>query len=993
MQIGKRILLTAQETMIYLFQAIHSDCQMGDFMRWLITIGLILAMPCVAFGRIINIPADYSTIQAGVDASNDGDTVLVAPGVYQELINFGGHECILASYYYITNDTTFIGETIIDGDSAGTVVTFAHSEGPDATITGFTIRRGFGNSDGGGILCDHSSPKIMKDVLTQNYCNDRGGAIFCSYSTAQILDNVISNNFAPNQGAGIYCDYGGTIIRGNLISHNRAKFGAGVRTYRSECQLFNNVIFNNAATSNTGNANGGGLYCDGDFLLVNNVVTGNTADDYGGGIVTYGNRMIILNTVFWGNSSSYGPQVWNGSNIPVYIAHCDIQGGWQGEGNIDSNPYFYDPPTRDYRLQSRACGFTAHSPCIDAGHHDVVDSALGCHWGLGTEIGDMGAFGGGEGFSHICRIINVPDDYESIQEAINVSLDGDTVLLQPGVYHENIQFSWHDIVLGSRFLTSGDTSFISSTIMDGQGTGPIIRFNNGGDSIVSVVGLTITNGWSVEGGAIRSRETNPTIKKCVFRNNAATYGGAIFMDYTNMIIDSCVFSANHASVNGGAVYTSSSLTIVGSLFLDNTSDLRGGAFYGVYSAILIEGNSFLENSARFGGAMGFPTNLTVRNNYFSHNTASEDGGAIVCDGRSMANLVENHFVANYSINNGGAIYVSNGSAPHFTGNAIDSNAAYYGAGIYCSGDAQIINNTITHNRGPFGAGVYCASSSPLIAGNTFRGNDGSMRGAGIYCYEYSYPLVMANLFYENEGASIFCYESSPWIINNVVAANHAEYCAGIYSWDSHPEIRNCIFWDNSTESNTPDIFAEGHNTPSVAYCDIQQGYPGEGVIHVDPLFRNRSEWNFHLMSATCGDAFDSPCIDTGWPDLSDSLLDCFWGLGALRSDIGAYGGNLNAVGIEEDYVKTPGQFQLLFNYPNPFNSLTNIRFSLPQAGPVQIEILDLLGREIETIIAGDLPAGEHDLIWDASGLPSGLYFARLVLKSGESSAAKMMLLK
>ena len=65
-------------------------------------------------------------------------------------------------------------------------------------------------------------------------------------------------------------------------------------------------------------------------------------------------------------------------------------------------------------------------------------------------------------------IINIPADYPTIQQGINAGFDGDTVLVQPGIYIENISFNGHNVVLGSLFLTTGDTSYISQTIIDGD---------------------------------------------------------------------------------------------------------------------------------------------------------------------------------------------------------------------------------------------------------------------------------------------------------------------------------------------------------------------------------------------------------------------------------------------------------------------------------------------------------------------------------------------
>jgi hypothetical protein len=73
----------------------------------------------------------------------------------------------------------------------------------------------------------------------------------------------------------------------------------------------------------------------------------------------------------------------------------------------------------------------------------------------------------------------------------------------------------------------------------------------------------------------------------------------------------------------------------------------------------------------------------------------------------------------------------------------------------------------------------------------------------------------------------------------------------------------------------------------------------------------------------------------------------------------------------------PREYALHQNYPNPFNPVTQIRFDLPQASDVKLRVYDLLGREVRTLIHERLAAGEHHTAFDASALPSGIYFYRL----------------
>lgn len=85
------------------------------------------------------------------------------------------------------------------------------------------------------------------------------------------------------------------------------------------------------------------------------------------------------------------------------------------------------------------------------------------------------------------------------------------------------------------------------------------------------------------------------------------------------------------------------------------------------------------------------------------------------------------------------------------------------------------------------------------------------------------------------------------------------------------------------------------------------------------------------------------------------------------------------VGVEEELI--PSDFVLSQNFPNPFNPSTNIAFTLPVAGAVSIKVFDQLGREVETLLNKEMPAGTHNLVWNTSNssnkLASGMYLIQL----------------
>jgi len=105
--------------------------------------------------------------------------------------------------------------------------------------------------------------------------------------------------------------------------------------------------------------------------------------------------------------------------------------------------------------------------------------------------------------------------------------------------------------------------------------------------------------------------------------------------------------------------------------------------------------------------------------------------------------------------------------------------------------------------------------------------------------------------------------------------------------------------------------------------------------------------------------------------------------------------------ISEDDITNPViALTLNQNYPNPFNPLTKINYSVSHTSNVVIKVYDVLGNEIETLVNEEKQRGSYEIIWDAEGLPSGIYFYRLQAIDTESSSGqvfvetkKMLLLK
>jgi len=94
----------------------------------------------------------------------------------------------------------------------------------------------------------------------------------------------------------------------------------------------------------------------------------------------------------------------------------------------------------------------------------------------------------------------------------------------------------------------------------------------------------------------------------------------------------------------------------------------------------------------------------------------------------------------------------------------------------------------------------------------------------------------------------------------------------------------------------------------------------------------------------------------------------------------------------EDYSNIPQRFELYQNYPNPFNPETIIRFDLPENQFVSLKVYDLHGREVNKLVNNFLKAGSHEIKFDASNLPSGIYFYQIVTPKF-TNTKKMILVK
>jgi parallel beta-helix repeat protein len=296
---------------------------------------LLLLWGTGALGNALNVPADYATIQAAIDAANPGDEVVVQPGTYHELIDFKGKAITVRSTDPL--DPAVVAATIIDGQDLGTVVKFQSSEGAGSVLRGLTIREGKGI---GGGLYINGSPTVEYNVIQWNNSTQHGGGILVQAGSPTVQHNTVAYNVSAEMGGGLcVLSQAAPVITMNTIHDNIGHGGGGV-AFKGACASL--VFEGNTLQGNSGGLKGGGLYCtDATVTLIKaNEFISNTAD-FGGGIACLSQCAATIedNTIRENEATDFGGGIYlqgecagviRGNTIRQNLAGCDVADGGGG---------------------------------------------------------------------------------------------------------------------------------------------------------------------------------------------------------------------------------------------------------------------------------------------------------------------------------------------------------------------------------------------------------------------------------------------------------------------------------------------------------------------------------------------------------------------------------------------------------------------------------------------------------------------------------------
>lgn len=464
--------------------------------------------------------------------------------------------------------------------------------------------------------------------------------------------------------------------------------------------------------------------------------------------------------------------------------------------------------------------------------------------------------------------LTVPSPYTTIQQAINSASNGDTVLVSPGAYFEDIDF------VGKAINVTSTNGALATTIQ-GTGSQSVVKF------VTSETALSILDGFTITGGSGTSLAPIPI-----------RAGGGILIRNASPVIQNCLIIGN--TVNTGTTHQS-----------------HGGGIH------------------IFGAGTALIQYNTIQNNFVGAPGASSisAGGGIGTSGSSATirgNIIQGNTAQSADL--GGGIWVSGGNVL-IDGNTITGNMCFNrGAGIYVTGgNTQIRNNTISNNnatQGGGGGGIFAASVTSLeVVNNQIIANfGGSLGGGGMYITGGT-PNIVNNLFAENigqgnnfagDGAGIFNYAGTPNIlgctfVNNTCAAAGGNG-GGIKNVQATAttNVRNCIFFNNTAPPATLNDFGGTGHTVNYCFLGASQAMGGTGNIDglmgtllpqfVNPVAGPGSDYHI-MVGSPCQDVGDTaatgyPTMDIdGEPRIMNETIDM--GSDELASSTGCATGNTN----------------------------------------------------------------------------------------------------
>ena len=980
------------------------------------TLTSVFAVSTLA-AAIINVPEDYSTIQEGINASVEGDTVLVAQGNYVENLVLE-KEIVLASYALLDeslqqtdwiNNVHVTNTRIMGGSPAnskkGSCIQVSYGN-IQPTIMGFTISDGVGTSM---LINDCDATRVERS----------GGAIMAYQAFPIVTYNRFLNNGASSSNddqAVLSVQNGGGITLYNdddvEFDEDRSNSSQNISATRDIPETWN--VQNNYFENNS-SANGENFYTRGFSGTID--VSGSVFEniDCEQGTV----NEFVLHSV--DNEAEYLTNDISGSCLDQNVYFVNPVSGDDQNSGIEENPF---KTIRHALTMIRKGDDNTTTIYLSAGRYSSTDNGEIFPIVLPDNVHLIG-----DERETTVLDANSSQDEEAgvmiIPENDNVKVANMT--LRRG-YSEN-----HGCAGGGALLVTSDDMISLDWNM--QPNNAILE------------NLILENSHSKNGGGLSFFNVDgPTVTNVVVRNNSALMQGGGINVYSSSVDMSNVEIHDNFCV--GTYYMGmNDFGHGGGLFLNETS--------GNFDEIKIYNNSAAMN----GGGIwsSFSSEWTLTNSDVSDNYAPTVGGGLAFWG------------------------TTSGERPVFENVTVNNNASQGdGGGVFGTDSHPIfVNCTFNNNTSGFrGGGAYFNGGSYLEFQNCeIIGNSANISGGFMVEAEASFwmdrTLVVGNTANQSVGAIGLGSSGGKWITNSTISENNGPNAGGVQIWNGDVVVVNSILWNNTPANDYMNV---GGGSASAIYSTIGGGWDGEGNLDSDPLFKDPDNGDFTLSSdSPCKDAgiadwdgdgvedvteYNGSAPDMGafesqmsppsnfslfpstnyvivtWLEIEEEGLqyyllerstdsefnenvvsnylltnyfedydlefntEYFYRVSYNAGEWSEYSEVL-AVTLEQlnlvGHSQLPGEYALHQNYPNPFNPVTNLNYDLPEDAMVNITIYDMMGKIVASLVNGQQPAGFKTLQWDAtneSGMPvsAGLYI--YTIQAGDfNQTRKMILLK
>ncbi len=504
-----------------------------------------------------------------------------------------------------------------------------------------------------------------------------------------------------------------------------------------------------------------------------------------------------------------------------------------------------------------------------------------------------------------------------------------------------------------------------------------------------------------------------------FAQNARSviYHGAVSVDNRYVLIENCTIINNsivftEAEGSGIYGYVWDKLLIISKNSILNNSISNnpnypgqpvrayGGGLYCEAienGRIDVVGNLIKGNSTTMGGGINSIGNVVIKNNAVLDN---KWGGIIY---RKSLHVVYNNQaeissnMVQFNIGTGIGCEADNLSIKN---NIVSYNQGWSGAGmnINSGGSLFIQNNIIIHNNalGGNGGGVVMSGGGGAFTGNVVTKNTSQSAGGGVYCIDRDGAWVISNntiVYNEAVNGGGMVLFTQPTIINSIIYGNTASNSgAQIYYYEDSPSFFSNVFKAN------------------FYYCDIQGGLAGFGYfnnalyegtfienIDADPLFTDTASLDFSLTNT-------SPCVDRGYPAVTDSTLA---DLKIIPADLAGkpriFNGRIDIGAYENDGTSAvitggkPSRVSAARSFPNPFQDATMIEWTIAVAGSITLSIINPAGQVVVGFFRKDFLPGTYTELWDGRDrrgkrLPSGIYYYHIA-SGGQTVSGRLLLVQ